>query len=168
MEFKNNINNRQFILGPKFVNSLENWQKINIANNYFLTAHPSLDVNSVKHDNFSLTMLGFVLDYENPKDNNIEILFKLIKKIKIKDVIFDLTKKFCGRYIFIFSDYKGAWIFNDTTGLRQIVYTMGTIKESWVSSQADLIADLLELEQEKKYLKEFFYTPNIIKNLAQW
>jgi hypothetical protein len=168
MEFNNNLYKRQFILGPGFVDKLEGWNKIKINEDYFLTTHPCLETNSVKCGFLSLTMLGFALDYENPGYNNIEILYKLINRVKKTDDIFEFSAKLCGRYIIIFDNGSEPVIFNDTVGLRQIVYYKNNSNQYWCASQAGIIADLFGMRPDKKYLNDFFYNKEIIQNLTQW
>ena len=71
---------RQFFFGPRYVESLPEWKRIQVNDNYYLTIHPDLDhVNATKSD-VSVISLGFILDPDNPKFSDNDIVNNLLNK----------------------------------------------------------------------------------------
>lgn len=148
--FKNNTDKylyrRQYILGPRFDESLENWQKIKISKEYYLTAHRDLNVTECHFQNRSIFLLGYLIDPFNTAHNDSQIIRRIIQNINSIDDIYEELSEKCGRFVMIVlmgSDFR---IFSDTCGLRQVFYCVDQNGTIWCASQPHLIAKQLSLK----------------------
>ena len=137
----------QFILGPEFPPGFDDWKKIKTKNFMYLTVHPELEVVQASHKNISITCLGFLLDPDNPKATDLDIVKNLAENCHNFKLLIEQTARFGGRWILLYEDGKNISLVNDATGLRQVFYTAGLGKENiWCASQPRIIADLLKLQ----------------------
>lgn len=141
----------QFILGPRYVERLPSWQRVQINESFYLTMHPDLQIFKTVHGDKSLTLLGFILDPDHPQYANAHILNDLITKLSTCDTFFKHTYRFGGRWILIVDDGEEICLFNDAVGLRQVFYTdVGMAKELWCASQPGIIAELCDLQMDSE------------------
>ena len=138
----------QFILGPYFIEKLTSWKKIKIGNGICLTVHPDLNVYQAANKGKSVTLLGYILDPNNPNDRDTDVVKKLSHKIfDGAGPYFGLTYDFGGRWILIIDDGKEPILFTDPAGLRQAVYTeKKSTRDFWCASQPGIIAEVLNLK----------------------
>jgi len=152
--FKRLLYRCQFVLGPNFVENLETWKKIEITNSIKLTVHPDLTTCQVIENNKSITLLGFILDPDNPKSTDTDIVTGLIQKLSISDPFFEHTERLGGRWILIVNDGREIILFNDASGLRQVFYTNNRYtKDLWCASQPGFISELLEFQESEEAVK---------------
>jgi len=140
----------QFILGPYFIEKFISWKRIEISNSVRLTVHPDLNTCQVTNKGKSITLLGYILDPNNPEGNDSDILRKLSHKIFDNTVnYFEQTYDFGGRWILIVDDGKEIRLFTDPAGLRQVMYTdKNYTKDLWCASQAGIIAEIINLKTD--------------------
>jgi len=112
---------RQYILGPRFINSLPGWEYIKITDRYFLTVHPDLPVTREYRNSDFIILLGYILDPYNPTHNDSQIINNIIESVKSADEVFDKLSAKCGRFVMIVKIKEDFRIFNDTGGMRQII-----------------------------------------------
>ena len=93
-------------------------------NDFYLTVHPDLPTYQATYKNKSITLLGYMVDPDNPYADNSEIINGLIYQLGTEDNFFEHTDKFGGRWILIVNDGKALKLFNDAAGLRQVFYTI--------------------------------------------
>ena len=151
---------RQFILGPSFVDAFPWWKRINIANNLCLTAHPDLNTYQCVRDNKSITLLGYILDPNDPDatDKNIVDLLteQFLKPGDIQSFI-EQTYNYGGRWVLIVDDGNEVYLFNDALGFRQIFYTTKKYcEDTWCASQPGALAEAINLQYDDNDLKKFF------------
>lgn len=140
----------QFILGSFFIKEFISWKKIEINNSVCLTVHPDLNAYQAVYENKSITLLGFILDPDNPQATDSDIINVLIHELFSCDKFIEHTYKFGGRWILLVNDGKETRLFHDATGLRQVFYTDACfIKDLWCASQPGLIAEILNLQMDK-------------------
>ena len=120
----------QFILGPEFPPGFDDWKKIKTKNFMYLTVHPELEVVQASHKNISITCLGFLLDPDNPKATDLDIVKNLAENCHNFKLLIEQTARFGGRWILLYEDGKNISLVNDATGLRQVFYTAGLGKEN--------------------------------------
>ena len=148
--FEKLLYHNQFILGPFFIEELASWKRIKINSSMHLNVHPDLNTYQAVYENKSITLLGFILDPDNPQANDSDIINGLIHNLSNCDTFFELTYDFGGRWILIVNDAKEIRLFNDATGLRQVFYTETHFtKDLWCASQPSIIAQLLSLKMDK-------------------
>ncbi len=146
---------RQFVLGPDFLEKLPSWQKAKIGNNFFLQAHSDLELTQVKRDNVELTLLGYLIDPDNPEFNNQDILESILSCIVSAHDIFEATYRLGGRWIIILDNEDETILFNDASGLRQAFYTDGSVPQLWCASQPKIVAEELGLTFDKETERDF-------------
>ena len=71
----------QFVLGPSYIEAYETWQKRKIGPSLYLSTHPDLSVCHLAQNHKSLTLIGFILDPDDPDATHENILSGLIEKL---------------------------------------------------------------------------------------
>jgi hypothetical protein len=137
----------QFILGPHYCEKLTSWKKIQVGDSIKLMSHPNLNAQQVAKGDRSLTLIGFILDPDNPGNTDVDIVNALFVKLFDFKSFVGHTYKYGGRWILIVNDGSQMKLFNDAVGLRQVFYTdTSHTQELWCASQPGLIAELLGLQ----------------------
>ena len=137
----------QFILGPQYCEKLTSWKKIKVDDSIHLMTHPNLSTHQVANGDRSLTLIGFILDPDNPANTNADIVNDLFLKLSDFGSFIENTSKYGGRWSLIANDGNQIRLFNDAVGLRQVFYTETShTQELWCASQPGLIAEVLSLK----------------------
>jgi hypothetical protein len=145
----------QFVLGPRHV-AFPGWTKLQIRPDLVVTAHPDLMHYHAVDGLRSLTLLGFMLDPEDPAKGDQAIVDGLLHSTGAWStgaggVISD-TYKYAGRWILIADDGYQVVVFNDPAGMRSVYYSTdaGAI---WCASQPGMLAQLLKREMSPEALE---------------
>jgi hypothetical protein len=143
---------RQFILGPHFIEELAHWAHLKIGPKLYLSAHPELNVVHRAFADVSLTLLGYILDPNQPEADDSAIIDQLLGKMHAaKDVgdIIQSTETLGGRWILI-AGVKDKWIlFNDPCGYRAAHYTAHPGENNfWCASQPGLFPFVMNLIED--------------------
>lgn len=150
---------RQFVMGPCEVDGFAGWTKARVARRYYLYAHPDLAMTQVRSGGLKLTLLGFAVDAQHPQDDDRAILERLASNALAAHQVPPLTGSLGGRWLIVVDDGRATIAFSDATGLRQAFHTaQGPV---WLSSNADHIARLLELNPCPQAAEEFLNLPAI-------
>jgi hypothetical protein len=153
---------RQFILGPKFIDSFPFWKKIEIRSTICLTVHPDLQALQIKRGQRSITLLGYILDPTNPDHNDKTILQGLLINLATShnfDAFIENTYCYGGRWILVVDDAKAVRAFTDAAGYRTLFYTtISNFSPMWCASQPGILAEMLSLEKDQEAL-EFLDSP---------
>ncbi len=145
---------RQFFLGPEFIKEFPAWTRGNVGAAYCLTVHPELEICQVTNENKSVTLLGYILDPNNPQASNSDVLGALIRKLDRCDDFWKFTGDFGGRWILIVDDGQETILFTDAAGLRSVYYAQSaSLKETFCGSQPGLIAKTLNLSMDEEALE---------------
>jgi PAS domain S-box-containing protein len=156
---------RQFIFGPRFVEKFKSWQKIVVGKQFCLTVHPDLSTCQVSSENKAITLLGYILDPNDPKASDTDILNRLLRDLCASDGpndFFKCTYDLAGRWILIVDDGTEIRLFHDTVGYRQVFFTdLSLCNELWCASQPALIGEVLGYQIDDE-AKEFI---NLYKGL---
>ena len=136
---------RQFLLGDAgsddFPDAFPTWKKRVIAGGRCLRAHPDLPMTHVESGAKSITLLGFVLDPDDPAANDAQITGRLCRDLEKSRDLPRLTSRLGGRWVMIVHDGSETLLFHDAAGLRQ-VYWLRTSDERLVcASQPGLLAE---------------------------
>jgi hypothetical protein len=162
---------RQFILSPNSLKEFPWWKRLKIREKFFLTIHPDLNAYQVNCNDKSITLLGYILDPDNPQYSDLNILDNLLKELCTCDSLdsfFKCTYTFGGRWILIADDGNAVILFNDAAGLRQVYYNVDTSSQDiWCASQPGVIADILKLEPDTEAL-EFIEAFKEVDNQYWW
>lgn len=154
----------QFVLGPNVIDNYPNWKKLSIGSSLKLTSHPDLNVYQACRDANSITLLGFILDPEDPVKSDKDIIEDFVSTPFDCDTFFESTFRFGGRWILIVNDGRKIVLFNDPAGLRQVFHTDPEyIRELWCASQPGIIAKILDFQMDKEAV-EFFNSYEVRKN----
>ena len=137
----------QFILGPRFIDSLVGWQHVDVSDSLKLTLHPEVTVEKKSDGNKSITVIGFILDPQNPESSNAGIILDLLNSFStIKDLA-NQTAKYGGRWIIVAQVDGQSGLFNDALGLRQIFYTTPDFTDGfWAMSQPGILAWIYDMK----------------------
>ena len=112
-----------------------------------ITSHPELEVQQVKKGVSSLTLVGHMLDTDDPTANNRKILEQLVSQFTDIDALVESCSTYGGRWLIIAVQGEDKYLFSDALGLRQVFYTDATVSDSvWLVSQAGLAKQLFNLD----------------------
>lgn len=140
------LHHGQFLLGPLHADRLEGWQRISIDNRTKLTVHPDLTTAQASNKEKSLTLIGCILDPNDPVAGNVDVLGSLLPHFSSIDELVKSTGRFGGRWIIIATSGEKKFLFNDALGLRQVFYTEPDETGSlWSMSQPGIGAEVLTL-----------------------
>ena len=137
---------RQFFLGPQFLEEFPTWNRIRIDRTLCLSIHPDLDAYQAADKGKSITLLGYILDPNNPQAGNSDVIDALLPKLDRCSGFWEHTSELGGRWILAVNDGRETILFNDAGGLRQIHYAQSPSKGMLCASQPRLIAETLGLE----------------------
>ncbi|MFZ2650029.1 MAG: hypothetical protein WA210_07970 [Burkholderiaceae bacterium] len=142
---------RQFFLGVDDLRAFPRWNRQEIAGKYRLCAHPDLRITHCENERRSITLLGYILDPDNPGANDETIVVSLLEKFSSPTDIPGLTYRLGGRWVIIAHDGEKTVLFHDAAGLRQIYYFQALIRgrqETICASQPGLIAETFSLSPD--------------------
>jgi hypothetical protein len=141
----------QFLLGPLYADLFEGWQRIAIDNRTKLTAHPDLTTAQASDKEKSLTLIGCLLDPDDPATSNVDILKRLLSGFSSIGKLVKSTGRLGGRWIIIATNGEKKVLFNDALGLRQVFYTNPADTGGlWAMSQPGIGAEMLGLPLEQE------------------
>jgi hypothetical protein len=144
--FENLLYHNQFVLGPHFLENLTSWKKIRVNESIYLTVHPDLNTCQAVRGDKSITLIGYILDPDNPEAGNSDIITLMIQELFSCETFFENTYKYGGRWILIVDDGREIRLLNDAAGLRQVFYTdIRCTKDLWCASQPGILAEILNL-----------------------
>ena len=121
--FEKDLYKRQYVLSNFAVDIFATANTYKINENYVVTAESSLEVTQLSKDSVGLTLLGFLLDPQNPEFNNYEILQELLSHITTFEELLLASYRYGGKWVLIYSGKDGIKLVNDLVGARQVYYT---------------------------------------------
>lgn len=139
---------RQFLIAPEPISGAPGWRRAEVANTYHVAAHPDVDLCQVADGRRSLTLIGFILDPDNPEHSNTEVLEGLLAGTTTARDTLAATERMGGRWALIVSDGDDVLVSGDAGGQRQVAYVRGgasSAKVGWCASQPGAIAERLGL-----------------------
>jgi hypothetical protein len=141
---------RQFVLGPRFVDDLPGWRRLEADARLRLTVHPDLPVEHAARGERSVTLLGYALDPERPGAADADLAGRLLD-VGDAAACLELTAGWGGRYALLWRDGADAVLFHDACGLRQVYWTLQD-DAIWCASLPGLLARTLGLERDEEAL----------------
>ena len=128
------------------------WKRISIGTTFCVTAHPDLGTCQISDNGHSVTLLGFILDPNNPAATDLDIISGLLSHFQLNDdldAVVETTYTFGGRWILILDNGREARLFHDAAGLRQVFYTrFPSAETNWCASDPGVIAGMLGLSED--------------------
>jgi hypothetical protein len=158
---------RQFILGSEVFDRFPSWQRVRVASELWLQAHPDLTVTQTVAGPLELTLVGCFLDPENPSYTNAQVLRGLSRRTRVVDDVFRATAGMGGRWVLIVSIGQQAIFFADPSGLRQVCYTISTDRRLWCASEPTLLAEQLGLRSSPQ-AERFLASPYVRSEEEYW
>ncbi len=150
---------RQFVVGPRFLDSFPSWKRLRIGARFCLTAHPDLSTCQVSEGNRSITLLGYILDPDHWQLDDEQILRSLLHELAAGRLTPALSR-LGGRWVIVADSPGETLVFNDAFGLRHVYYTEGT-GERWCAAQPGLLAALLGLGVDDRALGALGHCANM-------
>ena len=166
-QMKKYLYRRQYVLASRPIESFGNWKHIQISEDYFLATHPDLPLVTVKRQNKSIYLLGYILDPYNPQSDDLQILDDVIDKSKNADDVFTYVADKCGRFVIVVKIGDDFRIFSDACGLRQVFYHVDKDNLVWCASQPHLIAGELGIEVNNAVAIDL-YKSSLFKTEEHW
>jgi hypothetical protein len=113
---------RQYCLSGSLSPEIPDATHTRIAGRHSLTTHKDLEVTHLVDQGRSLTLLGYLLDPDDPSATNAGILAGLLPRLgRCTDVI-EPTHRLGGRWILVAHDGAETIVFHDAAGLRPVYY----------------------------------------------
>lgn len=143
----NSLNfSRQYIIGPKYIDEFDDWNKLEIGNNSYATIHPNLEFSQSINMAQTLTLFGYLIDPYNPNLSNQEILNGINERITKFDDLIDELYCLSGRWVIVYSSENEFKIVNDLVGFREVFYTFHN-ETFWCGSDPKILAHNLSLKK---------------------
>ncbi len=153
--------NRQFLLSNIECENL-GWKFVKVAE-YYLYAHPNLELTIAADDHIELFLLGYFFDYRVPERTNSDMLHSLLACRSFEDVQ-TATDEFSGTFVLIYKSVDTLRLFHDACGQREVFYDTTF---SAFGSQPKLIEKVVTGEEWSDpqacefYQSELFYKQRI-------
>jgi hypothetical protein len=159
---------RQFVLGPTPFVPTPRWSCRPLRHGLTLSSHPDLQVLSESLDDSSVALLGFVLDPLNPARTDSDIVRSLVKDASGIRELVSLTKPLAGRWVIIYQDTSGTYLFTDPFGSRSVFYYSGG-RDFWCGSQPEIIKANCGLSwSTDEALQSFLMSPALSRTESAW
>lgn len=129
---------RQFLLGPEPFLPNQFWSSVQLKQELSMSIHRDLPFVSESLRNMTIILAGLVYDPFNPEYSEQDIIRSLIRNGSDIEDIIKLTKPLGGRWVIIFQNVQGTFLFTDPCGFRQIFFHYD-VKNIWCASQPELI-----------------------------
>jgi hypothetical protein len=158
----------QMYIGERIPDRLAGWKTARLDRSLRLATHPRLNVTQVGRGPHELTLVGSMIDPENPERGDAEILEELVSVPGFADSPFDKTDRFGGRWLLVLGGPEDTIAFADPGGLRQLFYAWdGGTGAFHFASEPGLLGELggLELDPEAE---AFRASPGFIRNEEYW
>jgi hypothetical protein len=159
---------RQFVLGPRPVSGLQDWNRLTIDDRFFLAVHPDLDVCSVRLKDLTIILLGYILDPERPSATNVEILEAVANTASTFEDLIESTKDKNGRFALIVRVDDQYRILHDAIGYRQVFFHRDSSGGVWCASQPSLIAAILGLAVDEGIRGDLWQLPLFRQTSGYW
>lgn len=112
---------RQFILTRRAQPELDDWRCLKLGD-FYLQAHPDLEISAEGNGNRSLVLLGYLFDFRDPQATNNDILHRLLVSAPDFAALTFLLKEYPGRYALFYRDDKCFCLVQDALSLREVYY----------------------------------------------
>ena len=157
---------RQFLLTRDLISALDSFNFLKIYN-YYLYAHPDLNITRVEDPQRTLVLIGNIYDSEEPEKGNEDILEETLPSADSLESLILRIKRYAGRYVLLYLNAKDAFIFHDALGLREIYYC---IKNNRIvcGSQPNVVAKFANPEIKRTIDPELLDFYRIYSRESKW
>ncbi|MBX3144805.1 MAG: hypothetical protein KF813_13675 [Trueperaceae bacterium] len=132
---------KQFVLGPRPVEEPEGWRAVKIAGGNWLVAHLELGVLTATSDDLSLTLLGYILDPNDPNATDADVVQDLAERVSAGADLFKSLGTLAGRYLLLLARPGHAPLLVGDAAGTLTVFHCRVDGETWCAATADLLAD---------------------------
>ncbi|MDH4232795.1 MAG: hypothetical protein OEW04_12300 [Nitrospirota bacterium] len=140
----------QFVLGPFFLEGHPTWKRLKVNDSFCLSVHQDLPAYQTREGNKSVTLLGFILDPDNPGADDPAVIDGLLRLLSGCGSFCEQTYRFGGRWVLIIDDGRDVRLFNDAAGMRQVFYSdPRQTGDLWCASQPGMIAEILDVPMDR-------------------
>ena len=155
---------RQFLLTVAPIEASADWNCSKI-DQYYLYAHPDLEVTAVDDLKRSIVLVGSIFDPTQPEKENPDILKDIHDSIKNPEQLFLRIKQFAGSYALLYKDDENTIILQDALALREVYYCTDGNRVV-CGSQPNLIAQYADPATPARNDPEFleYYTKHTINS----
>lgn len=112
---------RQFLLTSAEIPSLADWKCVQI-DQYYLYAHPDLEVNRLVDPRKCIVLIGDLFDSESFDKGNEDILKNISESVDSLESCVARIKRYAGSYVLLYKGGKDAVILTDPLAWREIYY----------------------------------------------
>ncbi len=165
-KYENLLYRKQFFYSPEKA-GYEGWNTFTMPGENWLTAHPALNVVQVSANGFQVTLLGFILDPENPSNDDQTILANICQSAHSMDQLIQATEPYGGRWAIFAANTETSIVFNDPAGTRTVFHHFDNSGNAWLASQPGLLVDKFGFV-ESDASKEFRASPEFQKRTEIW
>ena len=159
---------RQFLLGPKPFAPTEYWSCTQLKHGLQLSVHLDLPFTSESHNGVTAIIIGIAIDPHHPQHAESDILHSLITKASDVTTLIESTLSLVGRWVIIFQNHAGTYLFTDPFGYRQVFYYSDG-RQFWCGSQPEIIkANHQLLLATDETLLRFLMNPVHARNESAW
>lgn len=138
---------RQFLISADPAHVVPGGRQAAAGGGHHVSAHPDLELTRVENAGKSLTLLGFVLDPDDPAAGNEEILRRLLAGAGKVEEILPALESLGGRWVLVIHDGAKTGVVQDAGGQRQLYFTRhgaGLV----CAAEVGIIAEKLGLEMD--------------------
>lgn len=129
---------RQFLLTVDPISTLTDWNCLRIGQ-YFLYAHPDLEVTRIEESPKSIVLIGELYDPDESEKGNADILADILHSTQSTEGFVLGLKRYAGCYALLYQSSGEVVILHDARALREIYYCTKTNKVL-CGSQPNLVA----------------------------
>lgn len=151
---------RQFLLGPRSVQEFADWPSASVGHGLIVHAHPDLPLLQVTREPFRITLLGYLIDPEEPDLDDHGLLSTLMSRCSRARDLPVAAAGLCGRFVIVADDGSDTVLFSDPCALRETFFVGADFGETWCASQPDRIADVHGLscsDAAKRFMAGDYY-----------
>ena len=159
---------RQFLLGPAPFIPSPHWSSIPLNHGLHLSVHRDIGVFSESQDGVIVALIGLAIDSLHPESTMSDIARSLIRNASEIRQLIDCTASLAGRWVIVFQDQKGTYLFTDPCGFRQVFYHLDT-RDFWCGSQPEIINEMHKLDWDTdEELLRFLMSPELSQTESAW
>jgi hypothetical protein len=140
---------RQFAIGPRFLEAFPSWKRVTIGS-FCVTVHPDLPICQVSEGEYSVTLLGYILDPDQWQLPDEPIVRRLVSEL-VNGRLVQALGRLGGRWVLVANTPRETLVFNDAFGMRQVHFTVRS-EERWCAAQPGILATTLRLAVDERAL----------------
>jgi len=158
---------RQFLLGPTAYRPNAAWKVHGFGGGLFLSAHRDVESSVLSSKGRTIGLVGYWVDPFRPMASSEEILKHLLDTSRSLDELLCNTYPLSGRWVLLYKEAQGCYVFTDPCGFRQVYFTQHG--GGWCGSQPEIIRQVVELKQDNdRCLRSFLSSEGYRRQESAW